>query len=86
MSQTIDHPLNPRERQLVDVLVAMHQEFGLAATFTSEAISHITGPCAGSLAGLTLHGYVKQRTNPDGVVYSLAEKGFALFAGVEIPT
>lgn len=86
MTQPVDHPLNPRERQLIDVLVSMHQEFGLAAEFTGAAIAHITGPCAGSLAGLTLHGYVTQRVNKGEIVYRLAEKGFALFAGVDIPT
>jgi hypothetical protein len=81
-----DHPLNPRELQLIDVLIAMHQEFGIAAEFTSAAIGHITGPCAGSLAGLTLHGYASQRVRKGEVVYRLAEKGFALYAGVDLPT
>lgn len=81
----IDHPLNTRERELIDVLVAMHSEFGLAAQFTSDAIAHVAGPCAGSLAGLALHGYAHQRSGAQGIVYSLSEKGFALFAGVEIP-
>lgn len=82
----IDHPLNTRERELIDVLVAMHAEFGLAATFTSSAIAHVWGqPCTGSVAGLVLHGYAHQRRGDDGIVYSLSEKGFALFAGVEIP-
>lgn len=77
-------PLNQRERALITVLVEMHAEFGIHATFTSDAISHIWDqPCAGSLAGLTMLGYVKQRSGKDGIVYSLTEKGFALFAGVE---
>lgn len=84
MSGIVDHPLNQRERELVDVLVHMHAEFGLTAEFTSAAVGQIAGPCAGSLAGLTMHGYVKQRVNKSEVVYQLAEKGFALFAGVEI--
>lgn len=82
----LDNPLNKRERELVDVLVAMHREFGIAAQFTTAAVSHMAGPCAGSLAGLALHGYALQRRGGEGIVYSLSEKGFALFAGIEMPT
>lgn len=85
MSGTINHPLNRRERNLVDLLVQMHAEFGLAANFTSEAVAHINGPSAGSLAALVMHGYAQQVREGGQIGYRLTEKGFALHAGIEVP-
>lgn len=77
-------PLGQRERDILDVLVSMHAEFGLDARFTGQAISLVVGsPCPGSLAGLALKGYVSQETSADGIVYRVLEAGYALFAGVE---
>ena len=76
-------PLGIRERDILDVLVQLHGELGLEKQFTSEAVAHVAGPCAGSLAGLALRGYVRQRSTADGIVYAVTEAGFALFAGIE---
>lgn len=76
-------PLNPRERDILDLVVQLHGEYGLDKQFTSDTIALIAGPCAGSLAGLTLKGYVTQRNSDDGIVYAATENGYALFAGIE---
>lgn len=76
-------PLGTRERDILDTLVALHAEYGLDKQFTADAIALVAGPCAGSLAGLSLKGYVAQRASKDGIVYHVLEAGFALFAGVE---
>lgn len=76
-------PLNPRERDVLDVLVTMHGEYGLDKQLTREAITLIAGPCAGSLAGLALKGYARQMNTSDGIAYQVTEAGYALFAGVE---
>jgi hypothetical protein len=80
-----EHPLNSRERALINVLVEMHAELGITSRFTSKAIEHIYGPCTGSLAGLVVHGYARQQSSNDGIVYSLTEKAYALFAGIDAP-
>jgi hypothetical protein len=76
-------PLGNREREILDILVTMHAELGISSQFTSDAIAHIAGPCTGSLAGLTLKGYVDQRVGEGGIVYQVNETGYALFAGIE---
>jgi hypothetical protein len=77
-------PLGQRERLILDVLVTMHAEYGLNARFTRQAIEHIVGePVPGSLAGLALKGYVRQESSTDGIVYTVLEAGYALFAGLE---
>ena len=76
--------LPERERVLLALLVQMHSEFGLSSRFTSEAVALITGePCAGSLAGLTMAGYIAQRNAPEGIVYCVTENGYAKHAGIE---
>lgn len=76
-------PLNTRERDILDTLVNLHGEYGFEKQFTTDTISLIAGPCAGSLAGLTLKAYVTQRNTPDGIAYRVTEAGFALYAGLE---
>lgn len=76
-------PLNQRERDILDVLVSLHGEYGPHKHFTADAIALHAGPCAGSLAGLTIHGYITQRNTPDGIAYQVTENGYALFAGIE---
>ncbi len=76
-------PLNTRERDILDILIQLHGEYGPQKHFTGSAIAHIAGPCAGSLAGLTLKGYVYQRSSEEGLVYCATEAGYMLFAGIE---
>jgi hypothetical protein len=81
-----DTGLTGRERELVDVLAALGREFGISATYTTDALMHITGDqWAGSLAGLVMAGYATQEKSPEdqGIGYRLSEKGWALFAGID---
>lgn len=85
--RAIPGELNARERGVLEILVQMHAELshdhGLNTRFTSEAVEHIAGPCTGSLAALVMYGYVKQQSDPDGIAYSVTERGYMLFAGIE---
>ncbi len=79
-------PPTNRERQVLDLLVAMHGEYGLDAHFTRAAIEHLLdSPAAGSLAGLALNAYITQRTQNNELVYAVTEQGFALYAGLDLP-
>jgi hypothetical protein len=68
-----------REREVLNAVVALHREFGNGTQFTRAAIEHVLGePCAGSLAGLTMLGFVTQRQAPEGIVYRATQNGHEL--------
>lgn len=68
--------LNRREGEVLVCVVGMVEEFGPEVDFTRGAIELVFGsPVAGSLAGLTMLGYMTQRTSPEGLVYKLTEGG-----------
>jgi hypothetical protein len=80
-----DTGLLPRERELVNVLAAFHQEFGVTTTVTSQALAHLTGESwPGSLAGLSMKGYVaaERKEEEKAIGYRLSERGWALFVGL----
>ena len=71
----------------------MHEEFGWVE-ITGAAVAHIAGPCAGSLAGLTMAGLVTQRAaaqdSREGLTYKATQTGLALartatIGGILIP-
>lgn len=85
-----NHPgqIGDQELAVLQVLVQMHAEFsqdhGLATEFTADAITHVIGmPVTGSLAGLAMLGHIRQRSSPDGIMYSVTDKGYARFAGLD---
>jgi hypothetical protein len=81
-----DHPpLSRRQQACLKALVCVHQEFGLYATITSEALTHLTDePWAGSLSLLVQYGLVTRERSDDGIGYRLTEAGWAEFAGVPV--
>jgi len=70
-----------REREVLNAIAQLHEEFGLEHRFTSLAIAHVVGAAPGSLAGLTMSGYVTQRAGDDkaeGMTYQITPAGLAL--------
>lgn len=75
--------LHPSELAAMDVLAALHREFGISAQFTADVVAVTAGePMPGSLGSLAMLGYVRQRMDRGNVAYSLSERGFARLAGV----
>jgi hypothetical protein len=80
------HPsLTPRQRKALDLLVHVHQEFGLGASVTHEAMHLLTDAWwAGSLSRLVQYGLVERVSGNDGIGYRMTEHGWAEFAGVPL--
>lgn len=68
--------INRREGEVLVVIANLATEFGIDNAFTRGAVEHVLGsPCAGSLGGLAMLGYVTQRTGPEGLEYRLTATG-----------
>jgi hypothetical protein len=76
--------LNRREREVLQCVVQLHDEFGRDIQVTSKAVAHLLGPAAGSLAALTMAGYVRQRPGlqgqNEGMRYQATPAGFEMAA------
>jgi hypothetical protein len=76
---TVEDGLFPRERQVLEVIVALNKEFGALALIEQDAVELVVadGPVAGTLASLAMYGYVEQRMSPQSkkLAYRAMKKG-----------
>lgn len=70
--------LNARELEILEILKAMHGEYGDDAKFTKAAVEHFAGDAIpGTLAFLMGYGMVVASKEAEGIAYRLTPLGVA---------